>query len=315
MADTLNEQQQTMTTDAPGLTTTKSPFIEQARQDGDIFIHQPYELYSQENHQTWSALYQRMLPQWKRYANDTFNQGIDQLLLCTDRIPRLDEINAKMESLTGFHAEAVSGHVPAYIFFDKLRQRTFPTTITIRDAKVLDYLPEPDCFHDMAGHVPMHMNKTFADVLVRFGEIALSAAIRVQAISDPEKRKAVAQSNIKALARVFWFTIEFGIMRRTDGGLCAYGSGLLSSNTELAFSIESDQAQRYPLQLEWVINQYFEIDHFQPLYFIADSFEHVYEQIDKLETFLKDGKLDNVSLGEPHVSDVDVESFTHAVLD
>ena len=303
------------TTKPPGLTTTKAPFIETARANGDIFIHQPYELYSEENHETWRKLYARLLPHWQLYANDKFKQGIENVMLSPDRIPRLDEINDQMHKLTGFKAEAVSGHVPAYTFFDKLRHRIFPTTITIRDGAVLDYLPEPDCFHDMAGHVPMHLDKTFSDVLVRFGEVAHSAAIRVQSISDLEEQKRLAHSNIKALARFFWFTVEFGLMRKNTNDICAYGSGLLSSYAELAFSINDKKAQRYPLSLEWVINQYFEIDHYQPLYFIVDSFQHLYDQVDLIEAWLLDGKLDNVSLGEPFVSDSDVESFTHAAID
>ena len=109
-------------------------------------------------------------------------------------------------------------------FFDKLRQRIFPTTITIRDRARLDYLPEPDCFHDMAGHVPMHMNTTFADVLVRFGEVALIAAQRVQGISNAEQRLQVAQSNIRALARFFlvYHRIWFDAAGRWQWPLCLW---------------------------------------------------------------------------------------------
>ncbi len=295
-----------------GLTTTKAPFIEEARSHGDMFIHQPYELYSDENHQTWARLYERMLPQWQRFANPTFMAGIENLMLEPGRVPRLEEINSQLHMLTGFKAEAVSGHVPAYIFFDKLRQRIFPTTITIRDGAVLDYLPEPDCFHDMAGHVPMHMNSVFADVLVHFGEIAKQAAERVKTFGSIEEQRRVAASNIKALARIFWFTIEFGLMRKGENEICAYGSGLLSSFSELEYSIYHKRPQRYPLQMEWVINQYFEIDHFQPLYFIAESFEDLYEKLQQVERMLLDGQLDDVSLGEPAVSDIDLDSFLYA---
>lgn len=299
-------------TEGCGLTTTKAPFIEEARANGDIFIRQPYELYSEDNHRTWRRLFERMQDRWQRYAAPKFQEGVANLMLSPDRIPKLEEINDQLSDLTGFTAEAVSGHVPAYIFFDKLRKRIFPTTITIRDGAVLDYLPEPDCFHDMAGHVPMHMDRTFSDVLVRFGEVAHTAAMRVQTISDVEEQKRLAHSNIRALARFFWFTVEFGLMRRNASELCVYGSGLLSSYGEIAFCIEDKSAQRYPLQLEWVINQYFEIDHYQPLYFFVDSFQHLYDQVDLIEQWLLDGKLDNVSLGEPLVSDADVDSFIHA---
>ena len=106
------------------------------------------------------------------------SQGIENLCLSPDRVPRLEDVNKFMAPLTGFRAKAVSGYVPAYMFFDCLRQREFPTTITIRDGQVLDYLPEPDIFHDIAGHVPMHTDKAFADTLVLFGECARAAAER-----------------------------------------------------------------------------------------------------------------------------------------
>ena len=117
----------------PGLTTTKAPFIEEARAHGDIYIHQPYELYSADNQATWGALLGRMQDRWQRYANERFLEGLDKLQLSPARIPRLEEINRFMQPLTGFRARAVSGYVPSYVFFDCLRRREFPTTITIRD--------------------------------------------------------------------------------------------------------------------------------------------------------------------------------------
>lgn len=297
-----------MTTTSPGLTTTKAPFIEQAQRDGELFIEQPYDLYTEENQDTWRRLYARILPRWERYANARFLEGVQNLALDPDRIPRLEDINRFLEPLSGFSARAVSGYVPAYLFFDCLRTRAFPTTITIRDGAKLDYLPEPDIFHDVAGHVPMHTDRVFADVLVRFGEVARAAAERAQGIRDEQQRVERIESNIKAMARFFWFTIEFGLMR-DNGGLRTYGSGLLSSFGELEHCIESPDVQRYPFQLEWVINQYFEIDHYQPLLFIVDSFEHLFEQVDTLERWMLDGKLDHVSPGEPAVDEADLQSF------
>ena len=113
------------------------------------------------------------------------------------------------------------------------------------------------------------------------------------------------------MARFFWFTIEFGLMRAGDG-LCAYGSGLLSSYGELQHSIESPEVQRYPFQLEWVVNQYFEIDHFQPLLFVVDSFDHLYHQVGELERCILDGKLNSVSPGEPLLNEQDLKSFLEA---
>jgi phenylalanine-4-hydroxylase len=202
--------------------------------------------------------------------------------------------------------------VPAFRFFDCLRQRAFPTTITIRRSDKLDYLPEPDIFHDIAGHVPMHTDQAFADTLVRFGECAHTAADIVQGIRDEEEQAKRLTSIIKAMARFFWFTIEFGLMQGEGGHLQAYGSGLLSSYGELEHCIESPEVQRYPIQMEWVINQSFEIDHYQPLLFVVESFDHLFSYVDMLEHWMRDGKLDNVAPGEPGVSAEDLMSFLHA---
>jgi phenylalanine-4-hydroxylase len=296
-----------------GLTTTKAPFIEQAQAKGELYITQPYELYSEDNHEAWRRLYDRMVPRWERHANPHFLKGLENLSLDATRVPRLDDVNKFMAPLTGFRAKAVSGYVPAYLFFDCLRNREFPTTITIRDRATLDYLPEPDIFHDIAGHVPMHTDKAFAEALVRFGECARTAAERVSGIKDEKERVRRLISIQKALARFFWFTIEFGLMRGPGGkGIKAYGSGLLSSFGELEHCIESPEVQRFPVQLEWVVNQYFEIDHYQPLLFIVDSFDHLFHLVGELDQWMKEGKLDNVSPGEPEMSETDVQSFLQA---
>ena len=294
-----------------GLTTTKAPFIEKAQASGQRFIHQPYELYSEENHRAWASLYARIQDRWRRHATPKFLDGVAKLNLDPQRVPRIEEINRFLSPLTGFSAKPVSGYIPAFTFFDCLRNRDFPTTITIRDSSKLDYLPEPDMFHDVAGHVPMHTDKAFADTLVRFGEFALSAALVIQDLKDKELQQFRARSIVRALARFFWFTVEFGLMRSgTD--IKVYGSGLLSSYGEISHSVESSEVQRYPMQLEWVVNQHFEIDHYQPLLFIVDSFDHLFAMIDELETWLKNGRLNNVAPGEPTVSDEDVESFLTA---
>lgn len=298
-----------------GLTTTKAPFIEEAVGRGELYIHQPYELYSDANHEAWRKLYARMHDRWLKYANHRFLQGLETLCLSPDRIPRLEDVNRFMAPRTGFKAKAVSGYVPPFLFFDCLRRREFPTTITIRDGATLDYLPEPDIFHDIAGHVPMHTDKAFADTLVRFGESAHTAVRLVQDIRDKDEQARRATSIIKAMARFFWFTIEFGLMKSEDGkGLKAYGSGLLSSYGELAHSVDSPTVQRYPIQLEWVVNQYFEIDHYQPLLFIVEDFEHLFDLVGQLESWMKEGKLHNVSPGEPKVSDADIRSFIEATV-
>ncbi len=296
-----------------GMTTTEAPFIEDAKEKGKLYIEQPYELYSEENHEAWRRLYSRMEERWQKYANEHFLKGIDNLCLDPQAVPKLEDVNKFLQPLTGFSAKPVSGYVPAFVFFDCLRDRAFPTTITIRKLQTLDYLPEPDIFHDIAGHVPMHTDKAFADTLVRFGDCAHTAAEIAKGIKDKQERAHRVGSIIKAMARFFWFTIEFGLMRDSQGkGLKAYGSGILSSYGELEYSIESPDAQRYPIQLEWVINQYFEIDHYQPLYFIVDSFDHLFSLVDELEVWMKDGRLNNVSGGEPGVNEEDLMSFLDA---
>jgi phenylalanine-4-hydroxylase len=294
-----------------GLTTTKAPFIEQAQAEGRLYIHQPYELYSEANHDAWRRLFSRMEDRWRRYANPRFLQGIDSLCLDPNRMPRLEDVNRFLGPLTGFKAKPVSGYIPSFLFFDCLRNREFPTTITIRDGATLDYLPEPDIFHDIAGHVPMHTDRAFADTLVRFGDCAHTAAEIVAGIRDETEKIRRVTSIFKAMARFFWFTIEFGLMRQARE-IRVYGSGLLSSYGEIAHSIDSLGVQRYPMQLEWVINQYFEIDSYQPLLFIVDSFDHLFDLVGELERWMRNGRLDNVAPGEPAISEPDLRSFLEA---
>jgi len=298
---------------ATGLTTGQAPFVEEARHRGDLYIEQAYELYSEENHEAWRQLYRRIRPRWERYANQTFLEGIEALALPSDRVPRLREINQKLRPLTGFQAKPVSGYVPGFLFFDCLRRREFPTTITIRSKDSMDYLPEPDIFHDVAGHVPMHTRKEFADTLVRFGDCAHTAVELTASISDEHERGRRLTNIIKAMSRFFWFTVEFGLMRGPHGPL-AYGSGLLSSYGEIEHSIESPDVQRSPLQMEWVINQGAEIDHYQPLLFTVESFDHLFSLVDQLERWMREGKLNNVSPGLPEVNERDLRSFLDAAV-
>jgi phenylalanine-4-hydroxylase len=233
--------------------------------------------------------------------------------LPTDRIPRLDEVNRFLSPLTGFRARAVAGYVPAFLFFDSLRNREFPTTITIRPADRLDYLPEPDIFHDISGHVPMHTDPHFAETLVRFGECAHTAAALVSEIRDPAERVRTLTSIFRAMARFFWFTVEFGLMQSRNG-LRVYGSGLLSSFGEIEHAVCSPDVDRRPMQIGAAIHQTFKIDHYQPLLFIVDSFDHLYSLVDELEHWMKAGKLNHVAPGEPVVNEIDLQSFLDATL-
>ncbi len=198
--------------------------------------------------------------------------------------------------------------------FDCLRNREFPPLSASGVPINSIYLPEPDIFHDIAGHVPMHTDRRFAETLVRLGECAHTAAALASQMSTKlplETRLKTLTSIVKAMARFFWFTIEFGIMKGR-GGLRVYGSGLLSSYGEIGHAIEAREVQRYPLQLEWVINQSFEINHYQPLLFVVESFSHLFELAEELEQWMKEGKLDNVAPGEPEIKEADLESFLQA---
>ncbi|MBI4904525.1 MAG: phenylalanine 4-monooxygenase [Acidobacteria bacterium] len=301
----------TTETSSRGLTTGSAPFIEQARSRGELFIEQPCHLYSQANHDSWRLLHERIRPRWERYANRHFLKGIETLQLPYDQIPGLDRINRILRPMTGFQAKGVSGYVPAFLFFDCLRRREFPTTITIRPADQLDYLSEPDIFHDVAGHVPMHTETAFAEALVRFGDCAHTAVEITGSIRDEQERARRLTSIIRAMSRFFWFTVEFGLMRGPRG-IYAYGSGLLSSYGELEHALESSQVGRYPIQMEWVINQAFEIDHYQPLLFSVDSFDHLFDLVEQLERWMRDGRLNNVAPGEPHIDERDLRSFLEA---
>jgi phenylalanine-4-hydroxylase len=303
------------TISASGLTTGRAPFVEEAKNRGELYISQPYDQYSEENHESWRRLFSRMQTRWQTYANPQFLHGLDTLNLPHDRIPTLDHVNRRLKPLTGFQAKPVSGYVPGFIFFDCLRRREFPTTITIRPLDRLDYLPEPDIFHDVAGHVPMHTEPWFADTLVRFGDCAHTAVEMTAGVPDEHERARRMINLMRAMSRFFWFTVEFGLMRgRGPNGICAYGSGLLSSDGELQHAIDSDEVQRYPLQLEWVINQVAEIDHYQPILFIVDSFDHLFGLVDEFERWMRAGKLFNVAPGLPDISEGDLQSFLQAAI-
>jgi phenylalanine-4-hydroxylase len=157
----------------------------------------------------------------------------------------------------------------------------------------------------------MHTERAFADTLARFGDCARTAVEITSGIRDEQERKRRLTNIIKAMSRFFWFTVEFGLMRGSKG-ICAYGSGLLSSYGELEHAIESPEVQRHPLQMEWVINQGAEIDHYQPLLFIVDSFDHLFELVDRLERWMRDGRLDNVAPGLPEIDESNLRSFMDA---
>jgi phenylalanine-4-hydroxylase len=296
----------------PDLTTGTSEYVISQRARNERFIRQPYELYSAENQRAWRLLYTRMEPLWEHFATTAFMEGRQKLGLRSDAVPLLDDVNLRLAPLTGFRAQPVSGYIPALNFFDSLSRREFPTTVTVRPMTSLDYIAEPDIFHDVAGHVPMHTHPDFAAVLGRFGRCAHTAAELCAGLADRCEAKERVKSIVRGLARAFWFTIEFGLMNSKDG-LRAYGSGLLSSHGELPHALKSPRVHRAPFQLEWAIHTHVDFDRYQCLLFVIDSFDQLFGEVEKLERWMKEGRLDNLTRGEPVISDQEAELFLAGV--
>jgi phenylalanine-4-hydroxylase len=224
-----------------------------------FYITQHWDRYTEENHRTWAALYARRIETLRQQASNVFLSGFDAFNLPKTHLPRLSDVNKVLQDKTGWQSRPVPGYLPAKSFFACLARREFPTTITIRPFDKLDYLPEPDIFHDVYGHVPLHADPVFAEFLQTYGKAAL--------MCDDEV-------HVKRLGRLFWFTVEFGLIRE-DGRLKIYGSGLMSSIGESKYSLESDIPERRPFDLEQVCNTDFEIDHFQPIYYVLESFSQL----------------------------------------
>ena len=226
------------------------------------YIAQKYEGYSAENQETWQTLFDRQMEYLADHASSTYLLGAASINLVRDFIPYLEgskSVNIFLKQLTGWQSKGVPGYLPAKSFFACLARREFPTTVVIRPKEDIDYLPEPDIFHDIFGHVPLHADPTFADFLQTYGKAALLT-------NDPH--------HTERLARLFWFTVEFGLIR--EGGVNKlYGSGLISSPGESLHAITSSKVERRPFDLETVCNTPFEIDHFQPILYVLDSFDQL----------------------------------------
>ncbi|HTL95446.1 MAG TPA: phenylalanine 4-monooxygenase [Gemmatimonadaceae bacterium] len=235
--------------------------------DADLpaLIDQDYARYESEAHAVWRILYERRMMTLRDTGSEVFLHGIERIGLASDRVPDLADVNRRLQPRTGWRAVGVGGFIPAAQFFRCLAQRRFPTTLAVRPRSQLDYLPEPDIFHDVFGHVPMHAEPVFADFLQRFGE--LGAAAR-------------NEHETQALARLFWFTVEFGLIEEGDGPR-VYGSGLISSHGDAANAL-GPTCERRPFSLEAVIAQPFEIDHFQHVLFVIPSFDELYRAVEEL---------------------------------
>jgi len=226
------------------------------------YIGQNYGGYTEENQETWRVLYDRQMAYLANNASEVYLSGARSINLVRDHIPYLEgpqSVNTFLMPLTGWQSKAVPGYLPAKAFFACLARREFPTTIVIRSRESIDYLPEPDIFHDIFGHVPLHADPTFADFLQTYGKAAVST-------DDPH--------HTERLSRLFWFTVEFGLIRE-GGRNRLYGSGLISSPGESAHALDSKDVDRRPFDLETVCNTSFEIDHYQPILYVLESFDQL----------------------------------------
>jgi phenylalanine-4-hydroxylase len=230
----------------------------------DYSVEQPFDHYSYVGHDRWRRLYRRQMELVPRYAVKEFVASIERLSVA-DGIPDFHRVNEQLARLTGFKIIAVPGLIPDEKFFQHLANRRFPITWWIREESELDYLEEPDVFHDFFGHVPLLAHPVFADYMVEYGR-AGPAAARMNAIP--------------LLSRLYWYTIEFGLIQTTEG-LRAFGAGILSSKGETIYSIDSDLPNRIRFDLERVLNTEFRIDAYQETYFVIDSFEQMFAETQK----------------------------------
>lgn len=224
-----------------------------------FYITQHHDRYTEENHEVWRTLTRRRLESLEAQASDVFLEGMRLLKLDQDRVPDLTYVNDTLRALTGWQSRPVPGYLPAKSFFSCLARREFPTTITIRPIELIDYLPEPDIFHDVFGHVPLHADPIFAEFLQTYGKAALHA-------ETPE--------HVERLGRLFWFTVEFGLIKER-GQTKLYGSGLISSLGESFHALESPFVDRRPFDLARVCDTPFQIDHYQPILYVLESFEQL----------------------------------------
>ena len=227
-------------------------------------IRQEWSAYTADNHRVWQTLYDRRMEHLEKHAAGAFLEGIKVIGLQRDRIPNLDEMNARLEPKTGWRAVPVKGFLEPKLFFESLARRRFPTTVTIRPATSLDYIPEPDIFHDVFGHVPLHAHPVFADFLQRFGQAAADAG----------------DEHTEAFTRLFWFTVEFGLSRERSETK-VYGSGLISSHGDCLNAL-SDKCLKRRFTLRDVITQPFAIDDLQPVLFAVESFGELFSAVEEL---------------------------------
>jgi phenylalanine-4-hydroxylase len=223
----------------------------------DWTIDQAWDRYSPAEHQVWITLYERQAALLPGRACDAFLKGLDALDLHRTGIPDFARINEELRRLTGWTVVAVPGLVPDHVFFEHLASRRFPAGQFIRKPDQLDYLQEPDIFHDVFGHVPMLTDPVFADYMQAYGEGGL---------------KALGRGQLHNLARLYWYTVEFGLLD-TPQGLRIYGAGIVSSHAESIFALDDPSPNRLGFDLERVMRTPYRIDDFQQVYFVIPSLQ------------------------------------------
>jgi phenylalanine-4-hydroxylase len=227
----------------------------------DFTIAQDWAAYSREDHETWRLLFHRQEAVLQHRACNEFLAGMRDLGVAADSIPDFRRLNEVLQQATRWSIVAVPGLVPDAIFFDHLAHRRFPSTCFIRRRDQLDYLQEPDVFHDIFGHVPMLVNPVFADYMQAYGQGGL---------------KALNLGALHHLARLYWYTVEFGLIA-TPEGLRIYGSGIVSSKGESVYCLEDPRPNRLGFELMRVMRTRYKIDDYQQTYFVIDSFNQLFE--------------------------------------
>src|SRR5215475_7975403 len=232
-----------------------------------FLIQQDWNAYTPDQHAVWADLVSRRMPQLEEHACEEYLDGFHQIGLREDTIPNLAEVNRRLGPRTGWNATPVSGFLPPDAFFEMLAARQFPTTTWLRKRESLEYTPEPDIFHDVFGHVPMHAHPVFADFLQQYGQVCSKL------MHDKDK--------LERMGRLFWFTVEFGVIRQ-QGEIKLYGSGLISSHGESTHVINKGPKIR-DFDLDAVLNQEFLVSEMQKVLYAVESFDQIYEAAKEAE--------------------------------
>ncbi len=247
---------------------------ETLRTAAPYLIRQDYSTYSAEQHSVWAELVGRAYPELEKHAAREYLDGFSILGLEPDRLPNLQVISARLEPRTGWNATPVSGFLPAPAFFEMLAARRFPTTTSLRSRESLEYTPEPDIFHDVFGHVPLHAHAVFGDFLAHYGRTCAG----IQEAGMLEK-----------LGRLFWYTVEFGVIRQR-GEIKVYGSGLISSHGE-CLNVITGHCAIHDFTLDEVVNTPVKVDELHKLLFAIGSFDQIYEAMDEAQLRAASGRL------------------------